>query len=251
MYRHCLRFGYGQDRVNRRFSRAGLVVVAVVVAAIVPVGADGEDAVKPSGETSERLPVGGAAPDFTYPDITFENAEPRFNTTEFSDLRGTSHAVLCFASNPTSGLLRLWATRMKDDQKFFDEQHAMPMLILPVDESAAAEFKKAVRFPFPVVADAEARISSLYGFADGDSAGGWKRQQGNFLQVCLVDKEGVVRYWCSPFDPKFDYEYVAYRVTLLERPKDDPAVLRVESHDRKRDKGATTEDATRSDGATR
>jgi len=189
----------------------------------------------PGEKAYPRLAQGSKAPDFLVPIVTFDNGTPIVTREKLSVLWAKHYIMLCFVSNAGGATFRPWTIRIKDEVKAFTDNAVMPIFIISADPGSPIYFKKEFRYPFHIAADPSGDIIKAYGLPDGESLETWRQGKSPLSQACVIDREGTVRYWCSPFVLKEDYEYLFYRALLMRRPQNDRAVVRVEAQDRARE----------------
>jgi peroxiredoxin len=230
-----LRSGHSAYEGSQSVSR-GILLAAMAIVFIAPIGLAGDTTKSaPSEKTYPKLALGEKAPDFEVPIVRFDNGEPIVTTVRLAELVAKSNVMLCFVSDAGGAAFRPWTSRVIDDAKVYTNGDVLPIFIISADPGSPIYFKKEFRFPFHITADSNGDIIRAYGLPDGESLEVWQRGKSQLSQVCLIDRDGIVRYWCSPFVLKEDYEYVAYRAQLLRRPPDDAVLMRLEAVDRERE----------------
>ena len=163
------------------------------------------------------------------PRVVFENGEPKTTPMRLSDLRGDKHVVLIFVSSAYEAPFELLMSRIADDAKLYTKQEVEFVVVTPAPLEECIKRKKERRIAGIIAPDQQGATATSYGVPEGMSLDEWKSGKQSRMDIVLIDKAGNCRFSRPDFDPELDYEYVAYRILLLNRSPDDPVVKRVES----------------------
>lgn len=161
------------------FSRSTILASFLIAAAPFAVWADESD-------SSAKLKVGDAAPDFDVPEQKGVTDAPK----KLSDLKGKKNVLIAFYPKADTPGCTKQLCEYRDDTGIIASANTQVIAISIDQQMDSEKFQDKYKLPFPVVGDPQRKIIEAYGVPLKDVGGNKFAQR----SVFLVDKEGKIRY---------------------------------------------------------
>lgn len=165
----------------------------------------------PNADTTKRISVGDAAPDFEL----FSHENEAWRLSDHLD----RPVVLLFFPGAFTSVCTTELTTVSDDLESFKDAHVVG---ISTDSTAVlSKYRSEYGFEFPLLSDHSAEVSQLYGAKYDENFGPMDLDRISKRAVFVVDREGIVHYAQVLEDASNEPDYTGIKEALRTISKED------------------------------